>query len=983
MDKSRQELELRITAQTEGIQSDLNALIGKVDKLDRSMEKATSGGMAGFAKMGAAIGVGTLAMQGLTNAFTDFLSNESALADFSALTGVTGAALDNIGNKAEELSEKFGTSAVSNIEAMKGVLSRLGPDVAKTPEALGTMTEAVNTLAKASGLDATMSMDALTTAMLQFNVSLDDPIAASAEMTRMMNVMAAGAKEGAAEVPDLADALKQAGVAAYGANLGFEETTAALEILAQGGKRGSEAGVALRNVISLMQKPSKQAAETVADLGLDMAHLGETLTKQGLNAALQELSVALNKTGSDAQKNAALARLFGMENMSAAGILLRGAVAADGQASAMDRLREKITGTNTASEQAAVNMNTTSAKWDRFTATISNVAVGAFGALMSVMVPVGEWIVGAAPYLVAGAVAAAGWAVANTGLATSFVTAATASKAFIVGLATNPITLWVAAIAGAGAALAYLGDALIVTAGEEVDMAEAQKGAADSAVKAKQAQIDHAQSVGTSAARYKELALSLQSGKLSTDEAKRAQAELKKVSSELNAEYPGLISSTDGYGASLSKVDAIIADSANNTKRLQGEMANLAKAQVEAMDRLQVTKINKALEDLRGSTSGIGGILVGERREMTARLAGISEQIYKAWDSDALMRAQEDFFGVMKRGDVEVTQGMLDSLNAAISAQRTRIEALKGTSKETSKAVETVTTVMSGESAGAKKAADKTAPGSLAWLREQLSELQKQMDGFSGDRMGAQFINMQNKGEGLSMQIKFMESQAKLTGAELEKMPLAGVDAMEQLPDAIEGVGDSLTEVEEKTISLTDRIANFFNVFNDGAGAAAGAAGFLGQSIVGAFEGGDALKATLKQLGNTIIAFVEAEYLLATAAQFVKAIFTSGISLTSDMIWSAAALVALETGRAYMNSLAVGTANVPNDQIAQIHQGEMIVPRTFSEGIRRGDVAVTGGQKRGSRFEPAKRITGVVRVAVQDIGRAVQRDTFTTSYGVA
>ena len=83
MDKSRQELELLITASTEGIQRDLNALIGKVDKLDGSMEKATSGGMAGFAKMGAAIGVGTLAMQGLTNAFTDFLSNESALADFS------------------------------------------------------------------------------------------------------------------------------------------------------------------------------------------------------------------------------------------------------------------------------------------------------------------------------------------------------------------------------------------------------------------------------------------------------------------------------------------------------------------------------------------------------------------------------------------------------------------------------------------------------------------------------------------------------------------------------------------------------------------------------------------------------------------------------------------------------------------------------------------------------------------------------------
>ena len=243
MAKTTQELELLVTSKMGDVQSEIDKLIARIDKLDDlqsktadsgtigfkkmasaveasgrevgrldsqiekldksntalvdSQSKATSGGIAGFGKMAAAIGAGTLAMQGLTAAFTEFLSHETALADFSALTGVTGSALDNIGKKAEELSEKFGTSAVSNIEAMKGVLSRLGPDVAKTPEALASMTDSINTLAKASGLDATASMDALTTAVLQFNVSLDDPVAASRTMSEMMNVMAAGAKEGA------------------------------------------------------------------------------------------------------------------------------------------------------------------------------------------------------------------------------------------------------------------------------------------------------------------------------------------------------------------------------------------------------------------------------------------------------------------------------------------------------------------------------------------------------------------------------------------------------------------------------------------------------------------------------------------------------------------------------------------------------------------------------------------------------------------
>ena len=39
-------------------------------------------------------------------------------------------------------------------------------------------------------------------------------------------------------------------------------------------------------------------------------------------------------------------------------------------------------------------------------------------------------------------------------------------------------------------------------------------------------------------------------------------------------------------------------------------------------------------------------------------------------------------------------------------------------------------------------------------------------------------------------------------------------------------------------------------------------------------------------------------------------------------------------------SFAVGTSNVTSDMIANIHKGEMIVPATFSEGIRSGDVSI-------------------------------------------
>ena len=44
------------------------------------------------------------------------------------------------------------------------------------------------------------------------------------------------------------------------------------------------------------------------------------------------------------------------------------------------------------------------------------------------------------------------------------------------------------------------------------------------------------------------------------------------------------------------------------------------------------------------------------------------------------------------------------------------------------------------------------------------------------------------------------------------------------------------------------------------------------------------------------------------------------------------------------HSFAVGTPDVPYDMLANIHKNEMIVPATFSEGVRKGDVQI-GSQK--------------------------------------
>ena len=202
------------------------------------------------------------------------------------------------------------------LESYKGIIARFDPDIASSDEAMAKMGDNVAILSKLMGNDAVGSMDALTTAMLQFGVDLSDPIAAAKEMERMMNVMAAAGNEGASEVDMTSEALKQAGVQAKNANLSFEATNAALQILAQGGVTGSEAGVKLRNVLSKMAGEDvipTEAAEKLKKLGVNYDIVSDKTIP--FTERLRELK----KAQGDAT---IMAQIFGIQNDAAAQILL-------------------------------------------------------------------------------------------------------------------------------------------------------------------------------------------------------------------------------------------------------------------------------------------------------------------------------------------------------------------------------------------------------------------------------------------------------------------------------------------------------------------------------------------------------------------------------------------------------------------------------------------------------------------------------------
>lgn len=301
----------------------------------------------------------------LDGAIQPGIALNSSMADLSAITGLTGKALGEISDAARASAKSFGTDAAQNVESYKLLLSQLSPDIAKNSGALKEMGNHVNILSKTMGGNTVAATEVLTTAMNQYGVSLDDPMQASKTMADMMNVMAAAAKEGSAELPQIKSALEQVGMVAKTTGVTFSETNAAIQVLDKAGKKGSEGGVALRNTLSTLSEGRFLPKQTKAELeaaGVSIAQLGDKSIP--LTTRLNALKPIINDT-------ALITKLFGKENAAAAIALINGS-------EAIDDYNTKIQGTNTAFDQAKVVMGSYQERMNRVTAIFDDFKIRLF-----------------------------------------------------------------------------------------------------------------------------------------------------------------------------------------------------------------------------------------------------------------------------------------------------------------------------------------------------------------------------------------------------------------------------------------------------------------------------------------------------------------------------------------------------------------------------------------------------------------------------
>lgn len=287
---------------------------------------------------------------------------DSQMHDLSAVAGVTGEGLKTIEGYARSSAKAFGTDAGVAVQGYKLLLSQLSPELGKYPTALKAMGDAIQTTSKLMGNDGTAAAEVLTTAMNQYGVSLADPMEASRKMAEMMNTMAAAGQAGSAELPAIKAALEQCGMAAKAANVSFEETNAAIQVLDKAGKKGSEGGVALRNTLSILSQGRflpKDTREELEKAGIDILALGDK--SKSLKDRLELLKPVLNDS-------ALFSKLFGMENANAARALVQGT-------EQLGQFTEAVTGTNSAEEQAATVMESITEKRARYKQQIEDIKI--------------------------------------------------------------------------------------------------------------------------------------------------------------------------------------------------------------------------------------------------------------------------------------------------------------------------------------------------------------------------------------------------------------------------------------------------------------------------------------------------------------------------------------------------------------------------------------------------------------------------------
>ncbi|MCE5466550.1 phage tail tape measure protein [Staphylococcus pseudintermedius] len=226
---------------------------------------------------------------------------DDSMRKVKATSGATGKEFNLLRDKALEMGAKTKFSASESADALN-YMALAGWD---TKEMMSGI-DGVMQLAAASGEDLAQVSDIVTDGLSAFGLKAKDS-------SHFADVLAQTSSKANTDVTGLGEAFKYVAPVAGSFGFSVEDTSIALGLMANSGVKASQAGTALKSMMTKLAKPTGEAKKTMESLGISITDSeGKMLPFRDIMDQLRGSLGGLSK----AQQSAAVKTLFGQEAMS-------------------------------------------------------------------------------------------------------------------------------------------------------------------------------------------------------------------------------------------------------------------------------------------------------------------------------------------------------------------------------------------------------------------------------------------------------------------------------------------------------------------------------------------------------------------------------------------------------------------------------------------------------------------------------------------
>ena len=241
-----------------------------------------------------------------TMAATTFMDFDRVITGAGAKAGASAAELEKMRAAATQMGADFPVSATEVAQAMDALAAsgfNANQTVALMPSIL--------TSAVASGEGLAQTSQVVTSALNIWGMAQEN---VGQNAARVADVIQQAANASALGLQDFGIALQYAGAPAAALNVNIEELSTALALIKNRGIDASTAGTSLRSLFTRLSNPPKQAAEAIAQLGLQVTDSAGNFI--GLENVISQMRSAMHGLN-DTQRIALAQAIAGTEGYSA------------------------------------------------------------------------------------------------------------------------------------------------------------------------------------------------------------------------------------------------------------------------------------------------------------------------------------------------------------------------------------------------------------------------------------------------------------------------------------------------------------------------------------------------------------------------------------------------------------------------------------------------------------------------------------------